>query len=189
MRLAESLQCATGERFVGQARDRSIDRGALVSVAVAGVLCFVGLVRVFSYTQGLLGGWIEGTPLEWIAYRADGHRNVRYFKILATPSFVSLVYFAFRIMNRGQRQLVTPGLSAAHRDVDFRSPWVRLGIVAAISAQWAILESYKFLTHGLPYSPLESWRWNAGVLLASAAIAFVGMRFLSFRPLVRPPPR
>ena len=82
------------------------------------------------------------------------------------------------------RKVFPPGYPSHHEDFDFRSPWLRLVIIATINVQWLIQEWYKFSTQGYPYSPLESWQSNAIVLAISSVAAFFGMKQLSFAPLL-----
>jgi hypothetical protein len=156
-----------------------------VSVLLAGVLVFVGIVRLLSYYRASVGPWISESMLACLAYQPDSFGNVRYFKILASLSAVSFIYFLFRILNRGHRRAFPPGYPSHHRDLDFRSAWLRLVLIASVNVHWAAQEWYKFSTRCYPYSPLESWESNAVVLAVSSVIAFFGMKYLSFDPLLR----
>jgi hypothetical protein len=166
------------------ARIRLLNLPALVSVLLAGVFVFVGVVRLLSYYRTTVGHWICNSILEVLAYQPDSFGNVRYFKILASLSAVSFIYFLFRILNRGHRRVFPPGYPSHHKDLDFSSPWLRLVLIAAVNLHWAAQEWYKFSTKSYPYSPLESWESNAVVLAVSGLIAFFGMKYLSFDPLL-----
>jgi hypothetical protein len=164
-------------------RHRRVHVPALVSVLVAGVLSFVGAVRLISYYRGGPGIWVRNSFLGFLAYQPDSYFNVRYFKILASLAVVSFVYFLFRWLNRAHRNAFPPGYPSHHKDIDFRSPWVRLVILTMVNGQWVLQEWYKFWTKNYPYSPLESWELNAIVLAISGTLAFFGMKYLSFAPL------
>jgi hypothetical protein len=172
---------------VGRAarRRRPIDRPTLISFLVCGALVLVGAVRVLSYHRGLAELWVDRPLLRLLSYRPDSLFSVCYFKFLASLSVAGLLYFLFRWLNRGHRSVLPPGHSPQARNLDFRSPWVRLALLSVVHAHWALLEWYKFSTHGYPYSPLEDWRWNALVLTSSGLAAFWLMKHLSFRPLVQ----
>jgi hypothetical protein len=70
--------------------------------------------------------------------------------------------------------------------MDFKSPTLRLIITTVISLHWVVMEFVKYRTEDFyPFSSLESPVANALVLLASWALAFWGMKYLSFEPLFR----
>jgi hypothetical protein len=165
-----------------------LDPAALLSVSIASTLAAVGSIRLASYQRGVLGAWLRESPLGFLAYQPDDYFNVRYFKVLASLSFVSFIYFTFRVLNRGHRNVFPADYPSHHRDLDFESPRLRLVLIAIINVQWVIQESYKFWTKNYPWSPLESWVSNAVVLAVSSALAFFGMKYLSFKPLLRPRP-
>jgi hypothetical protein len=162
---------------------RRIHFPTLVSFLVTGPLALVGAVRVLSYYRQIAEPWIHDSMLGILAYQPDDFFSVRYFKILASPSVVSFLYFVFRFLNRGHRAVFPHGYVSYDRDLDFRSPWVRLALLAVVNLHWVLQEWYKFATRSYPYSPLESWKSNAIVLALSGVIAFFGMRYFSFRPL------
>jgi len=161
-----------------------------VSVGVAGVLVGVAVVRMLSYLRGGVGEWVVQSPLGWLAYRPEDPFSVRYFKFLATPAFVSVMYFMFRGMNHGLSRPAPGGYLSAQRPIDFGSPWVRLSLLGVVNVHWVVLETYKFLTESYPYSTLESWESNAVVLGLSGVVTFFAMSHLSFRPVWSgdPPP-
>ena len=161
------------------------NRPALLSVAAAALLLAIGVVRILSYSKdGVFARWLEATPIGQIGYRPEAVWSVRFFKILANPVCVAGMYFIFRFLNRGHRGTL-PGASKAHdRTIDFRSPWLRLVLTTVVTLHWIPLEWLKFNTEDFyPYSPLESAAINAAVLLASQALSFFTMRYLSFEPL------
>ena len=153
----------------------AIDRRAVASVLTCLVLAAVGALRFLSYPGSVLHGALSGTPLGFLAWDPSHPVTSRFVKILATPSVVSLMYFLFRLLNRMHR-----------RTLDFRGPGLRAALVGVVTAHWVLIEAAKFGVEGFDMrSPLESAGENAAVLLASAALAFFGMRLLSFAPLVR----
>ncbi len=163
----------------------TVCRPALISVVVCGLLLAVGLLRLVSYwPESALGSWLRGSPLSWAAYDPDRAWNVQFFKIIATPTVVAGMYFIFRLLNRGHRVRVPGYEFDDSRQIDFRSPWVRLILTTVVSLHWIPIEYAKFQSENFyPYSALENARLNVVVLLASQALAFWGMRFLSFDPL------
>jgi hypothetical protein len=173
------------ERHVARALLSRVHLPALASVLLAGVLVFVGVVRLLSYYRATVGHWVGDSILGFLAYQPDSFFNVRYFKILASLSAGSFIYFLFRILNRGHRRVFPPGYPSHHKNLGFGSPWLRLVLITAIDLHWAAQEWYKFSTKSYPYSPLESWESNAVVLAVSSLIAFFGMKYLSFGPLLK----
>jgi hypothetical protein len=167
---------------------RRINTAALASIAASAVLVAVAMVRMLSYSRtGAVGTWVRESFLGAVAYQPDSIASVRFFKILATPSVVAVQYFLFRALNRGHRAN-DPG-TRADRTLDFRSPWLRLVLTSVVSLQWVVIEWAKFRTEAFyPWSPLESPWVNALVLLLGQALAFWGMKYLSFEPLFKDPP-
>jgi hypothetical protein len=168
-------------------RRRRIDGAALASVSVSAALVAVAVLRILSYSRaGAVGDWIRESFLAVAAYRPDSVASVRFFKILATPSMVAVQYFLFRALNRGHRVAAIDSRPPPDRTLDFRSPWLRLVLTSVVSLHWVVIEWAKFSTEGFyPYSPLESPWINAVVLLVSQALAFWGMKYLSFAPLFK----
>ncbi len=162
-------------------------RPALVSVVVAGALVLVAVVRLLSYSRGSgLAGWLQESALGFLAYRPDSAASVRFFKILATPSVVAGQYFLFRLLNHLHSRNLPPGYDAAHRRIDFRPAGARLALTTLVTLHWVVIEWYKFGgPDRYPFSPLERPAINAVVLLLSQAVAFFGMKYLSFEPLLR----
>jgi hypothetical protein len=163
-----------------------IDRRAAVSILVCTGLIVVGLMRVFSYSAtNSISIWLRESALGFLAYQPDAAWSVRFFKLIATPVLVALIYFVFRALNRAHR-IRLPGYDSGDRRIDFRSPWMRLILTTVATLHWVPLEYAKFTREGFyPSSPLESLPVNIVVLMASQALAFVGMRYLSFDPLVK----
>ena len=167
---------------------RRIDRAAALSVAVCAALLAVGLVRVFSYSpDNPIAAALRDSPLGVLAYRPDVAWSVRFFKLIATPVLIALVYFVFRGLNRMHR-IDLPGYDGGERRIDFASPALRLVLTTVVTLHWVPLEYFKFTRDDFyPSSELESLPVNVAVLLASQALAFFGMRRLSFDPLLREP--
>jgi hypothetical protein len=163
---------------------RRIHLPTLFSFLTAVPLVIVGVLRVLSYYRQIAEHWIHNSILRYLAYHPDSFYSVRYFKILASLSVVSLLYFFFRYFNCGLRTHFPPGYETHHREIDFRSPWTRLALLTVVNIHWVFQEWYKFSTISYPYSPLESWKSNAVVLALSGLIAFFGMKYFSFRPLL-----
>ena len=167
----------------------------LLSLAVAWLLIAVGAVRALSYVRGgplaPLGELVRESWLGWLAYRPHVAADVRYFKILATPSVVAAQYLVFRWLNRGHRRGFLDEEELRRRRLDFGSPWLRLALTSLVSAHWLVLELFKFGSDDFyPSSPLEDPRINLAVLIAGQVLAFRGMKHLSFEPLLvepRPP--
>ena len=153
---------------------------AVASITVCAVLVVIGLVRFASYSHGAIGDasrdWIVGV----FAYNPESHVNAQFFKILATPSIVAGIYFFFRWRNAGR-----PKGRVGER-LDFQSPVLRGIMTTVITLHWIAMEWWKFNVEGFyPWSPLESRLVNIAVLIASQAIAFWGMKYLSFEPIRR----
>jgi hypothetical protein len=113
-----------------------------------------------------------------VGYDPERVWNAQFFKIVATPTVVAGVYFFFRWRNRGR---------PTHRSSDrlnFESPLLRGIITTVITLHWLAMEWWKFNVEGFyPWSPLENRALNIGVLLLSQAVAFIGMKYLSFEPV------
>jgi len=163
-----------------------IDRRAAISTLVCTALIAIGLIRVLSYSvTNPISAQLRESSLGFLAYQPDAVWNVRFFKLIATPVLVALIYFVFRALNRGHR-IRLPGYDGGDRRIDFRSPWMRLLLTTVATLHWVPLEYAKFTREDFyPFSPHESLAVNIVVLLASQALAFVGMRYLSFDPLIR----
>ncbi len=166
-----------------------IDRRATASILVCSGLIAVGLIRVFSYSAtNPISVRLRESALGFLAYQPDAAWSVRFFKLIATPVLIALMYFVFRALNRAHR-IRLPGYDAGDRRIDFRSPWMRLILTTVATLHWLPLEYAKFTREDFyPFSPLESLPINIVVLMMSAALAFVGMRYLSFDPLIRSGP-
>ena len=81
---------------------RRLNVRVLFSIGISGLLVVVGIVRVMSYSRATpLADWVRSSPLHFLAYEPSSLANVRFFKILATPSVVALIYFYFRWRNAG----------------------------------------------------------------------------------------
>jgi hypothetical protein len=165
---------------------KRLDRHALFSALACAGLLGVGAVRVLSYSQtNPISIGLRESALGWLAYQPDLPWNVHFFKFIATPVLVAVIYFVFRALNRGH-QVRLPGHDGPDRRIDFASPWLRLVLTTVVTLHWIPLEYMKFTREGFyPNSPLESVTINVIVLLASQAFAFFGMRHLSFDPLLR----
>jgi len=128
---------------------------------------------------------LRESALGFLAYQPDLFWSVRFFKILATPVLVAVIYFVFRGLNRGHR-IRLPGYDPGDRRIDFDSPWLRLVLTSVATLHWVPLEYTKFTSADFyPSSPLEDLATNVVVLLAGGILAFLGMRWLSFDPLTR----
>jgi hypothetical protein len=155
-------------------------------VSVAALLVLIGLVRFLSYLKtASIGDAVLASPLGFLGYRPSSHLNVQFFKILATPTIVALVYFIFRVLNRRFDRLVGAAATPGDGKLDFRSPWRRLLLTTLATLHWLVLEWLKFSSPDsfYPYSPLEDRGVNVLVLLVSQGVAFLGMKYLSFAPL------
>ena len=158
----------------------------MISAVVCSGLLAVGAVRFLSYSStNPLALRLRESALGWLAYQPDIPWSVRFFKLIATPVLVALVYFVFRALNRAHR-IRLPGYQAPDRRIDFASPRLRLVLTTVATLHWVQLEYLKFSREDFyPFSPHESLWINVVVLLAGQALAFFGMRYLSFDPLVR----
>jgi hypothetical protein len=163
-----------------------LDRPALASVLVCGGLLAVGVARMLSYSvTNPLAARLRESALGFLAYQPDVFWSVRFFKLVATPVLVAVIYFVFRALNHGHRVRL-PGHDAPDRRIDFSSQWLRLVLTTVATLHWVPLEYMKFTTDDFyPSSPLEDLTTNIVVLLAGQALTFFGMRLLSFDPLVR----
>ena len=154
------------------------------SIGVCALLIAVGAVRAASYAES--GRWLQQSWLGFLAYQPDSAASVRYFKILSTPSVAALQYFLFRLLNRGHR----PAVSLSHasdRVMDFKPLWLRIVLTTLVSANWLLIEMFKFAGREefYPYSPLEDAQTNLVVLLVSQVATIIGMKYLAFGPLRR----
>jgi len=168
-------------------RNRERNQAAVVSSGVCAVLVFVGIVRMLSYSEGMMGDIVRHSILGPLCYNPDSVISAQFFKILATPSAVALIYFFFRWRNAGAPSYPGARRDSVHR-LDFRSPVLRAILTSVITLHWLGMEWWKFNVDGFyPWSPLES-RWlNTGVLIASQALAFWSMKYLSFEPISKDP--
>ncbi|UCH84752.1 MAG: hypothetical protein JSW50_03395 [Candidatus Latescibacterota bacterium] len=166
--------------------NRSQNLGAIVSCAICAILVSIGVVRLLSYSLGPVGDVLRSSIVGFLCYDPDSLFSVQFFKLLATPTVVAGIYFFFRWRNSGRPTSPEAAqLRRAHR-LDFESPLLRGVLTTLITLHWLAMEWWKFNTEGFyPWSPLES-RWlNLGVLIASQALAFWSMKYLSFEPLNR----
>jgi hypothetical protein len=109
--------------------------------------------------------------------------SAQFFKVVATPSVVAGIYFFFRWRNAGRP------IGRVGERLDFQSPVLRGIVTSVITLHWIAMEWWKFNVEGFyPWSPLESRLVNIAVLIASQAIAFWGMKYLSFEPIRRDVP-
>lgn len=117
---------------------------------LAGALAVVGLARLGSDLltdiDPTWAWWLDGSPLRYLIIRVTdgsliGNLNVQYFKVLAIPCGLSVVF----LLNGG----LTGGVQAAARR--WADPRFRLAIIAALAAVCALCEIEK-ATHvlGLP---------------------------------------
>jgi hypothetical protein len=166
---------------------RRLHTPTLISVAVCGVLVMMGIVRVMSYSRGaLLGDIARGALFSWLAYQPSSYLNAQFFKIFATPSAVAGVYFLIRLRNSSYRRMSPDSYETHGGKIDFASPWLRLILTSVVSFHWAVMELIKYRAEDFyPFSSLESPLVNALVLLVGQVVAFWGMKFLSFEPLLR----
>lgn len=164
-----------------------INKSALVSILVCAVLVVIGIVRVMSYSHGTFWGGLAGESfLSFLAYKPDSYTSTHFFKILATPSIVAAIYFLVRVRNRAYHKTSPLSYEKHGGRMDFESRVLRLAITAVISLHWAVMEIIKYRTEDFyPFSPAENPAVNALVLLAGWALAFWGMKYLSFEPLVK----
>jgi hypothetical protein len=165
-------------------KNRHINPGVVISIAVCGVLFFIGVVRLLSYSLGATGDFVRHSPFAVLCYNPASLANVQYFKILATPSVVALIYFFFRWRNAGAPEyLGSVRFDRVHR-LDFESPLLRGILTTVITVHWLGMEWWKFHVEGFyPWSALENPLLNAGILLLGQGLAFWGMKYLSFEPI------
>jgi hypothetical protein len=157
----------------------SMDRRVIVSVVICASLIFIGVVRLLSYSRGVVGDVVRHSFVGFLCYDPESSINAQYFKVLATPSVVAAIYFFFRWRN-GQR----PRGRVSIDGLDFRSPVLRGFLTSVVTLHWLAMEWWKFHVEGFyPWSPLES-RWlNIGVLVVGQVVTFWGMKYLSFGPV------
>ena len=165
---------------------RRVNAGAAVSVLVALVLVAIGAVRLLSYsTTGDLADGLRSSFLSFLTYAPDSLFSVRFFKVVATPSVVAGMYLMFRLLNRIHADPLVDLEVNLRRRLDFSSPVLRLVLTTLVTLQWIPLELVKRGSADFyPNSPLESIHVNAAVLLLSQALAYQGMKYLSFEPLL-----
>lgn len=162
-------------------------KSALLSIVICAILALIGVVRVMSYSRGTLLGELAGWPLlSYLAYQPSSYASAQFFKIIATPSVVAGIYFLIRMRNRSYRRMSPDSYEIHGGKIDFKSVWLRLILTSVISFHWVVMELVKYHAEDFyPFSSLESPFVNALVLLASWAIAFWGMKYLSFEPVFR----
>lgn len=157
----------------------------VISLCVAILLIFIGVVRCLSYFRDpFVGDAVRNSPLWFIAYQPKIWVNAQFFKMLATPSIAGLQYILFRWLNRGHTKPPPYEGALPREPLDFRSPWVRLGLTSAATVNWFVIEVAKFQgkENFYPWSPLEDRGLNAAALVTGQLIAFVGMKYFSFAP-------
>jgi len=162
------------------------NRRAVISSVVCMVLALVGFVRLLSYSRGYIGDTVRHSVVGFLAYNPHSLVSAQFFKILATPSVVALIYFFFRRWNANVPfYAADPAIERANR-LDFESPVLRLILTSIITVHWLAMEWWKFhVTSFYPWSPLENRALNIVVLLSGQALAFWAMRYLSFEPILR----
>jgi hypothetical protein len=160
----------------------------VVSIVVCAVLAFTGFVRFLSYSEGAIGDFVRSSAVGFLCYDPRSLASARYFKILATPAVVALIYFLFRWRNTQAPSYPGSGGRGRFHHLDFRSPVLRGILTTVITLHWVAMEWWKFNTEDFyPWSALES-RWlNIGVLVAGQALAFFTMKYLSFDPVSKDP--
>jgi len=143
---------------------------------------------MLSYSHGATGDFVRNSIFGFLCYNPDSLASAQYFKILATPSVVALIYFFFRWRNAGLPSYLGSEKFEHARRIDFKSPVLRLILTTVITVHWIGMEWWKFNVEGFyPWSVLENRGLNIAVLIASQAIAFWGMKYLSFDPVrIRP---
>ena len=139
-----------------------------------------------SYSFGTLwGNFVRQSFLSFLAYQPENPASFHFFKILATPSVVAAIYFLIRLRNRSYQKSSPVSYERHGGRMDFESPLLRLVITSVISLHWVVMEIIKYRAEDFyPFSPLESPAVNAVILLAGAILAFFGMKYLSFEPMI-----
>lgn len=142
---------------------------------------------MLSYLRDDIGDTVRHSIVGFLAYNPDSFASAQFFKFLATPSVVALIYFFFRQRNTGPRGYRRdPVIERANR-LDFASPLLRLILTSIVTLHWLAMEWWKFHAVGFyPWSPLENPALNIVVLLVGQVFAFWGMRYLSFEPHCTP---
>lgn len=165
-------------------KNRKTNPGAVASVSLCAVLILVGLIRLMSYSRGSIGDSLRDSVLGFLCYDPASRLNAQFFKLLATPAVVAGIYFFFRWRNAGRTSLLGgAGRDLGHR-LDFKSPLLRGILTSVITLHWFAMEWWKFHVEGFyPWSPLEAPLLNLAVLIVSQAVAFWGMKYLSFEPI------
>ena len=81
-----------------------LNRPALFSTLICAGLIGVGVVRVLSYSRtNPIAIGLRDSALGWLAYQPGVPWSVRFFKLVATPVMMAMVYFVFRALNLGHR--------------------------------------------------------------------------------------
>jgi hypothetical protein len=164
-----------------------ISINVLLAFIICAILVFIGTVRILSYSKdGFIAAILEGTIFHYFAYRPESYLNVRFFKILATPSVVALIYFLFRGLNDNSGGNLRHKINNEWRRIDFNSGIFRFCLVTIISICWIPIEVMKFQFGNVfyPYSSLEDPLANSIVLAAGGILCFFLMKYLSFKPLI-----
>ncbi|MCP3978148.1 MAG: hypothetical protein GY716_02295 [bacterium] len=161
-------------------------RPTLISMIVSALLIFIGAVRGLSYLQDpVIGDRVRDSIFWFLAYQPTIYVNAQFFKVLATPSIVGMMYFIFYFLN--QRHAKVPSYEGAlpKPRLDFRSPWLRLILTTLATAHWLLIEVAKFSQREefYPYSVLENRTVNALALITGQVISFFAMKYLCFEPL------
>lgn len=152
------------------------------TLVLAGVLAAIGLLRLGSDLltdiDPTWASWLDGSPLRYLVVRVTdgslvGNLNVQYFKVLAIPCGLSVVF----LLNGG----LTGGIQAAGRR--WADPRFRLWVIVALAAVCACCEIEK-ATHllGLPTGLAIGERaWlNHVVHLVGGVVAYGLSRLLRY---------
>lgn len=146
------------------------------TLILAAILAAVGLLRLGSDLLTDIdpswASWLDGSPLRYLIVRVSdgslaGNLNVQYFKLLAIPCGLSVVF----LLNAGLTGGVQP---AARRWADAR---FRLSVIAALAALCTFCEIEK-ATHllGLPTGLVPGERaWLNHVVHAVGGIVAYGL--------------
>jgi len=146
------------------------------TLILAAILAAVGLLRLASDlltdVDPSLASWLDGSPLRYLVVRMSdgslvGNLNVQYFKVLAIPCGLSVVF----LLNAG----LTGGVqAAARRWADAR---FRLAAIAALAVLCTFCEIEK-ATHllGLPTGLVKGERaWLNHVVQAVGGVVAYGL--------------
>ena len=167
-----------------------ININVLSAFIICAILVLIGTVRILSYSKdGFIATILEGTIFHHFAYRPESYFNVRFFKFLATPSIIALIYFLFRGLNNSGSGNLRHKINNDWIKIDFKSGIFRFCLVTIISLCWIPIEVMKFQFGKAfyPYSILEDPLGNSIVLAAGGILSFFLMKYLSFKPLITKP--